>query len=143
MPVFHFPNRSPMDSLNILLVEDDSDDVELMRDALQERGIAFHLEAVKQGDAVLPFLKSCKKFPNIILLDLNLPKLHGREVLAKIKVDNDLKHIPVVILTTSSSQADKDYCLDAGATEFLTKPTTVDGFASCIQMILEIAGVKI
>lgn len=132
-----------MESLSILLVEDDPDDVELMRDALLEKDVAFNLDVVKQGDAVIPFLKSCKKFPNVILLDLNLPKLHGREVLVKLKEDADLKHIPVVILTTSSSQSEKDYCLEAGATEFLTKPTTVEGFASCISSILEIAGVKI
>ncbi|MBL0743163.1 response regulator [Chryseolinea lacunae] len=132
-----------MESLSILLVEDDPDDVELMRDALLEKDIAFNLDVVKQGDAVIPFLKSCKKFPNVILLDLNLPKLHGREVLVKLKEDADLKHIPVVILTTSSAQSEKEYCLEAGATEFLTKPTTVEGFASCIASILEIAGVKI
>jgi CheY-like chemotaxis protein len=128
-----------LNTLNILLVEDDQDDVELMQDALEDNGIDFTIEVVRQGDKVLPFLSSCKNFPNIILLDLNLPKMHGREVLSRIKLSEEFKHIPVAILTTSSSQAEKEFCLSAGATGFLTKPSTVDGFNKTIQSIVEIA----
>lgn len=130
---------SGVNALNILLVEDDQDDVELMQDALRDNDINFTLEIVRQGDKVIPFLKMCKNFPNVILLDLNLPKMHGREVLSRIKLSADFKHIPVAILTTSSSQAEKEFCLSAGATDFLTKPSTVEGFNKTIQCIMDIA----
>jgi CheY-like chemotaxis protein len=125
--------------LYILLVEDDQDDVELMQDALRDNGIEFTMEVVKQGDKVIPFLKVCKDFPNIILLDLNLPKMHGREILSRIKLSDDFKQIPVAILSTSSSNSEREFCLSAGATMFLTKPTTVDGFNKTIKAIMEIA----
>jgi CheY-like chemotaxis protein len=125
--------------LNILLVEDDQDDVELMQDALKDNGVQFKMDVVRQGDKVLPFLKMCKNFPSIILLDLNLPKMHGREVLSRIKLSEDFRHIPIAILTTSSTQAEKEFCLSAGASHFLTKPSTVEGFNKTIQQILRIA----
>ena len=125
--------------LNILLVEDDQDDVELMQDALRDNDVQFTMEIVRQGDKVLPYLKSCKNLPSVILLDLNLPKMHGREVLSRIKLSEDLKQIPVVILTTSSSQSEKEFCLSAGASQFLTKPSTVEGFNKTIDIILKIA----
>jgi CheY-like chemotaxis protein len=128
-----------VDPLKILLVEDDQDDVELMEDVLREKGVHFTLDVIKQGDKVISFLKMGKNFPNVILLDLNIPKLHGRDVLARLKADDDLRHIPVVILTTSSTPAEKEYCLKAGAHQFLTKPTTVDGFDSSIRTILAVA----
>ena len=125
--------------LNILLVEDDQDDVELMQDALRDNDIRFHMEIVRQGDKVLPYLKACKNLPSVILLDLNLPKMHGREVLSRIKLSDEFKHIAVVILTTSSSQTEKEFCLSAGAAHFLTKPSTVDGFNKTIETIMKIA----
>lgn len=128
-----------LNTLNILLVEDDQDDVELMQDALRDNNVAFTMDIVRQGDKVIPFLKMCKNFPNVILLDLNLPKMHGREVLSRIKLSDDFKHIPVAILTTSSSAAEKEFCLSAGATDFLTKPSTVEGFNKTIRAILTIA----
>jgi CheY-like chemotaxis protein len=124
--------------MNILLVEDDQDDVELMQDALRDKGIQFSMDVVRQGDKVLPFLALCKNLPNIILLDLNLPKMHGREVLTRIKLSEDFRNIPVAILTTSSSKAEKEFCLSAGASHFLTKPSTVDGFNKTIDLILKI-----
>jgi CheY-like chemotaxis protein len=130
---------STVNTLNILLVEDDQDDVELMQDALKDNGVLFKMDVVRQGDKVLPYLKMCKNFPNIILLDLNLPKMHGREVLSRIKLSEDFRHIPVAILTTSSSQAEKEFCLSAGATYFLTKPSTVEGFNKTIGAIMKIA----
>jgi CheY-like chemotaxis protein len=121
------------------LVEDDQDDVELMQDALRDNGIDFKMDVVKQGDKVIPYLKGCKSFPNVILLDLNLPKMHGREILSRIKLSDEFRQIPVAILTTSSSQAEKEFCLSAGAGHFLTKPSTVDGFNKTIETILKIA----
>ena len=128
-----------LNTLNILLVEDDQDDVELLQDALKDNGIPFTMEIVRQGDKVIPHLSTSKNFPNIILLDLNLPKMHGREVLSRIKLSEDFRHIPVAILTTSSSQAEKEFCLSAGAKHFLTKPSTVEGFNKTIDEIMKIA----
>lgn len=133
---------APMPNNNkiaILLVEDDQDDVELMQDALRDNGIDFKMDVVKQGDKVLPYLNSVTEFPHVILLDLNLPKMHGREILSRIKLSKEFSHIPVAILTTSSSQAEKEFCLSAGAAHFLTKPSTVDGFNKTIDTILKIA----
>lgn len=128
-----------VNTLNILLVEDDQDDVELMQDALRDNDVQFTMDVVRQGDKVIPHLKACKNLPNVILLDLNLPKMHGREVLSRIKLSSDFRHIPVAILTTSSSQTEKEFCLSAGATHFLTKPSTVEGFNKTIETILKIA----
>jgi CheY-like chemotaxis protein len=126
-------------TLNILLVEDDQDDVELMQDALRDKGIQFDMDIIRQGDKVIPFLRASKSVPDIVLLDLNLPKMHGREVLSRIKMSEDFRHIPVAILTTSSSLAEKEFCLSAGASQFLTKPSTVEGFNNTIDLILKIA----
>ena len=130
---------SSLSPLHILLVEDDQDDVELLQDALQDNGVKFTMEIVRQGDKVIPFLNACKDLPHVILLDLNLPKMHGREVLSRIKLSEDFKHIPVTILTTSSSQAEKEFCLSAGATNFLTKPSTVEGFNKTVRSIMDVA----
>lgn len=128
--------------LNILLVEDDQDDIDLMQDALRDNGVDFALEVIKQGDKAIPYLESCKKFPDIILLDLNLPKIHGRDILDSIKSSHNFKSIPVVILTTSSSKVDMEYCVKAGANLFITKPYTVEGFKEMVVSIVEIANGK-
>jgi CheY-like chemotaxis protein len=101
------------------------------------------MEVIKQGDKVIPYLELCKNFPDIILLDLNLPKMHGREILERIKSTPDFKNIPVAILTTSSSREDIQFCLKAGANAFLTKPSTVEGFDETIHAILDLASKKV
>ena len=125
--------------LNILLIEDDQDDIDLMQDSLRDNEVDFSMEVIKQGDKAIPYLESCKKFPDIILLDLNLPKVHGREILGSIKSSHLFKNIPVVILTTSSSRDDLEYCLKAGANTYMTKPSTVEGFNETVTAIIEIA----
>ena len=125
--------------LNILLIEDDQDDIDLMQDALRDNGIDFTIVVIKQGDKAIPYLESCKKFPDVILLDLNLPKIHGREILDSIKSSHTYKNIPVVILTTSSAKEDIEYCVKAGANSFITKPYTVDGFRETVAAIVEVA----
>ena len=132
-----------MNKLNILLIEDDQDDIDLMQDTLNDNGVDFTLEVIKQGDRVIPYLEMCQSFPDIILLDLNLPKMHGREILERIRSAPDFKNIPVAILTTSSSREDIQFCLKAGANAFLTKPSTVDGFNETIAAILELAAKKV
>jgi CheY-like chemotaxis protein len=125
--------------INLLLVEDDPDDVELMRQALEDNGLEFSMEVVNHGDKVIPHLETCKKFPDVIVLDLNLPKLHGREVLKRIKAMDTFSTIPVAILTTSSSQTERDHCLNAGADAFITKPSSVPGFNDMVATIMGVA----
>jgi CheY-like chemotaxis protein len=125
--------------LNILLIEDDQDDIDLMQDAFRDNGVDCSIDVIKQGDKAIPYLESCKKFPDVVLLDLNLPKIHGREVLDLIKSSHIYKNIPVVILTTSSAREDIDYCLKAGANSFLTKPSTVVGFKETVVAIVDVA----
>ena len=125
--------------LSILLVEDDPDDIELMHDALKDNNIPFMLETIKQGDAVLPYLEKANAHPDVIVLDLNLPKMHGREVLKGIKTNPGIAHIPVVILTTSSAKKEIDYCIQNGATQYLIKPVTIEGFNETVSSIVKVA----
>lgn len=120
----------------ILLVEDDPDDVELMHQALIDYGVSYSIETINQGDQVLPFLETSKKFPSIIVLDLNIPKLHGREVLKKLKGSNRFSGIPVAILTTASSAAERENSLRDGADVFITKPSSVSGFKEMVASII-------
>ena len=122
----------------ILHVEDDSDDVELLQEAFDNNDLSVSIEVLKQGDVVLPWLESGKMLPNVIVMDLNLPKLHGREILGRIKSHPKFKSIPLVVLTTSSSQTDLDYCLKLGADEFITKPSTVEGFNRTVAIIMDV-----
>lgn len=125
-------------TLRILLVEDDPDDVELLESALRENNIGFQSTVIAQGDQVLKHLELCKFFPDIIILDLNLPKMHGKEVLIQLKRSDDIKQIPVVILTTSSSPSERDFCLRAGASVFLIKPVTLAEFNAAVQTIVSL-----
>lgn len=128
-----------MNPLNILLVEDDPDDVDLLQAAFKKAHIAFHMDTIMQGDSVLPHLNTHSPLPDVIVLDLNLPRMHGREVLKMIKTSSSFHNIPVAILTTSSSIADREFCQQAGAEVFLTKPTTVEGFQDITKAILRAA----
>lgn len=126
-------------ALRILLVEDDPDDIELMHDALKENNILFNMETLKQGDAVLPYLEKTAPQPDVIILDLNLPKLHGREILKGIKANPQTCNIPVVILTTSSAKKEIDYCIQNGASKYLIKPVTIQGFTETVHSIVKVA----
>ncbi|MBA3924020.1 MAG: response regulator [Nostocaceae cyanobacterium] len=126
--------------IEVLLVEDNPGDARLTRIALEEGNMHIHLNVVEDGVEAMAFLRKQGKYaevahPDLVLLDLNLPKKSGTEVLAQIKADETLKRIPVVILTTS--QADKDileaYNLYANC--YITKPVDFDQFVSIIQSI--------
>lgn len=126
--------------VEILLVEDNPADVRLTREALNEGKVRSTLHVVGDGEAALAFLRregrhAGAAHPDLILLDLNLPRKDGREVLAEIKEDPDLKHIPVVVLTTSTAEEDilRTYNLHANC--FVTKPVQLDQFLSCVKSI--------
>jgi two-component system response regulator len=131
-----------MKPIEILLVEDNPGDVDLAREALESCKVHNTLHVVGDGEAAMAFLRrqgthATAPRPNLVLLDLNLPKKDGREVLAEIKADADLKRIPVVILTTSKAEEDilKSYNLHANC--FITKPFDLNQFAKVVQAIEE------
>ncbi|MBN3882972.1 MAG: response regulator [Nostoc sp.] len=126
--------------IEVLLVEDNPGDAQLTRIALEDSKISIHLNVVEDGVEAMAFLRKQEKYakaahPDIILLDLNLPRKDGREVLAEIKGDENLKRIPVVVLTTSQAEEDilKAYNLCANC--YITKPVDFDQFVKIVQSI--------
>lgn len=123
--------------LNILLIEDDIDDIELLEEALKGNDVQYKMEVVMEGDHVFPHINNSEILPEIIILDFNLPKVHGKDVLKQIKSSEKFRRIPLVVLTTSSSQDDIDYAYSLGADKFITKPTTLQDFNIAISLIVE------
>ncbi len=126
--------------VDILLVEDSPADVRLTREALKEAKVLNELHVVQDGIEALAFLRKAGKYassplPDLILLDLNLPRKDGREVLAEIKQDGQLKRIPVVVLTTSRAEEDvmRSYNLHANA--YVTKPVDLKQFLEVVRSI--------
>ena len=126
-------------NIRILLIEDDQDDIDLLMDAVKENGIHAEFEILMQGNRIISWLEESKTIPDIIVMDLNLPKMHGREVLKHIKQHYKTRLVPVLVLTTSSQPEEKQYCLQHGAGQFITKPATTDGFASLVETISRMA----
>jgi chemotaxis family two-component system response regulator Rcp1 len=126
--------------IEILLVEDNPGDVRLTREALNEGKVRNNLFVAQNGIDALDFLRRSNGNedaiqPDLILLDLNLPKMDGRELLAEIKKDKDLKRIPVVILTTSEAEEDVVRTYNLHANCYITKPVDLDQFISVIKAI--------
>lgn len=126
--------------VQILLVEDNPGDIRLTMEALKDSPLRNQLHVAKDGVEAIDFLRKRGKYlsaptPDLILLDLNLPRKDGREVLSEIKTDENLKMIPVVILTTSEAEQDiiKSYKLHANC--FITKPADLDDFIYAIRQI--------
>ncbi len=124
----------------VLLAEDSPGDVRLTQEAFRDANRSIRLQVVSDGVEAMAFLRQEGDYidaprPDLILLDLNLPKMDGREVLAQIKQDDHLKTIPTVILTTSDAEADikKSYQLQANC--YLSKPVQFDEFASLVRSI--------
>lgn len=131
------PQPQPVE---VLLVEDDAGDELMTREAFEDNKIGNTLHVVRDGLEALDFLYQREEHveaprPDLILLDLNLPKYDGRQVLEKIKSDPDLSHIPVVVLTTSAAEEDilRSYKLHANA--YVTKPVDLDQFIKAIRQI--------
>ena len=126
--------------IEILLVEDNPGDVRLTKEALKEGKVYSNLHWVKDGVEAMEFLRRQGKHadaprPDIILLDLNLPKKDGREVLQDIKNDTDLKRIPVVVLTTSKAEEDVLRTYNLHANCYVTKPVDLDQFIRVVESI--------
>ena len=129
-----------VDVIDILLVEDNPGDRRLTAEALKEARIGNELHAVNDGAAAIAFLRRQGEYvdaprPGLVLLDLNLPKMDGREVLREIKQDPGLKSIPVVILTTSEAAQDISNTYEAHANCYITKPVDFEQFMNVVRSI--------
>ncbi len=128
--------------IEILLVEDNPGDARLAVEALREAKVGNRLSVVPDGVEAVAFLRREGRYgqaprPDLILLDLNLPKKDGREVLAEIKADADLKRIPVVVLTTSKAEQDVLRMYELHANCYITKPVDLDQFMHVVRSIEE------
>jgi len=128
--------------LEILLVEDNKGDIGLITEFLSDAKVITNIHIAEDGEEAIRFLCSKDKFlgstlPDIIILDLNLPKKDGREVLKEIKENDDLKNIPVIILTTSSAEKDILRVYDLHANAYIVKPLDFDEFMKVIKSITD------
>jgi len=128
--------------IEILLVEDNPGDIRLTQETLKEFELRSNISVARNGEEALAFLRCEGPYgdavrPDLILLDLNLPKKNGHEVLAEIKADEKLRRIPVVVLTTSRAEQDVIRAYDLHANCYITKPVDLDQFGTAIRALLE------
>ncbi|TAK12137.1 MAG: response regulator [Anaerolineae bacterium] len=130
----------PMELIEILLVEDNPGDIRLTQEALGEGRLLNRLHVVMDGEEALDFLHQRGKYaqavwPDLILLDLNLPKLNGQEVLAAVKGDPKLRKIPVIVLTTSEAEKDILHSYSLHANSYIVKPVSLEKFVKVIASL--------
>ena len=127
---------APSRPRDILLVEDDAADAMLIEEALLQRGAARTITVVQDGIAALEHLRDPElPRPDVIVLDLNMPRMNGRELLAVLKADPELKVVPVVVLSTSNSPEDVSGAYRRHANAYITKPVNLDEFINAVQSI--------
>jgi CheY-like chemotaxis protein len=127
-------------TIEVLLVEDDPGDVLLTKEAFADNKVKNNLNIVSDGEEAVAYLRRQEPFaeasrPDLVLLDLNLPRKDGREVLKDIKADPDLRSIPVVVLTTSEADEDILHSYDLHANAYVTKPVDFDSFIRIVRQI--------
>lgn len=132
--------RSSGSLIEILMVEDNPADVRLTIEAFKDAKVLNRMNVVEDGEAAMLYLRREDRYanaprPDIVLLDLNLPKKDGREVLAEIKADPDLKRIPVVVLTTSEDQKDIFKAYDLHVNAYIAKPVDLDQFIRIVEVV--------
>ena len=132
--------RSEASPIEILLVEDDPGDALITREALEHSKVLNNLQCLANGEEAIAYLRRTGEYtdatrPDLILLDLNLPRVDGREVLAEIKADPDLRRIPVVVLTTSAAEEDILRSYDLHANAYVTKPVDFDRFVEVVRKV--------
>ena len=129
--------RGPAD---ILLIEDDSGDVLLLKEAFKACRDRHHFSVVENGEEAIAFLRRQGKYadaptPDLVLLDLNMPRKDGREALQEIKADPKLRRIPVVVMTTSKAEEDIFRSYDSGASSYITKPVTFERLVDLMKTL--------
>lgn len=127
-----------MKPVDILLVEDNPGDVRLTQEAMREVGMSHTLHVARHGAEAMDFLSQCGDFidaprPDLVLLDLNLPRLNGREVLKQMKNDPELRRIPVIVFSTSDAQRDVADSYDLHANCYIIKPVDFDEFLEVVR----------
>jgi len=131
------------ESITILMADDDPDDRFMTRDAFKEARLLNDLRFVENGEELIDYLRRRGKYvdvkdsprPGLILLDLNMPRKDGREALAEIKADTDLRRIPIVILTTSKAEEDVVRTYNLGSNSYITKPVSFEGLVTTIKAL--------
>jgi len=126
----------------ILYIEDDRGDVDLLQYAINMiPGNRCHLSVIEDGEKAMTFIeqrdKNPQESPNLILLDLNLPRVHGRDVLLKLKGSAELCRIPVIVLTTSARQEDVDFCYEAGANAYIKKAIGFKEYQETVRRLID------
>lgn len=129
-----------MKPLQVLLVEDNPGDAELTRQSLSTSKLSISLTTVDDGEKALKYLRKAPPYqkadrPDLVLLDLNLPKLSGGEVLREIKTDKHLKSVPVIVLTSSEEETEISRCYDEGANCYIVKPVDFNSFLAVVNLI--------
>ncbi|WP_394801764.1 MULTISPECIES: response regulator [Tenacibaculum] len=122
--------------INILLIEDNLIEIMKMKRTISLLKLDHTIHEAKNGEEALKILEDKSKFPDLILLDLNMPKISGIEFLTILKKDDDLKHIPTVILTTSDNQKDLEKCFEIGVSGYILKPLKYDDYVKKIENVL-------
>jgi CheY-like chemotaxis protein len=130
-------------AFTILIADDDAEDCLLLAEAVREAGLAHRICTVPDGEALLDYLGGCDRYqtaqpsprPDLILLDLNMPRRDGREALRLLKQDQRLRRIPVVVLTTSTAPTDIAMAYEAGASSYLSKPATFQGWIELVGLL--------
>jgi CheY-like chemotaxis protein len=128
--------------IEILMVDDSMGDIRLAQEALKEARVRNRLSVVHDGEEAMAFLRRQDGFadaprPDLVLLDLNMPRMDGRQVLAEIKGDPALRSIPVVVLTTSEAEADIVKAYDLHANAYITKPVDLEAFLDAVKVVEE------
>lgn len=135
--------KRPPVSITIVMADDDADDRQMTREALEKSHPGPDLRFVTDGVELLDYLRRRGRFappaeapwPGLILLDLNMPRKNGREVLAELKADPELRRIPVVIMTTSNAEDDISCTYDLGANSYIRKPVTFSGLVEVMRLL--------
>jgi len=129
----------PMRAMQLLLVEDSASDIRLVKEALKETGVPVQMTIMRDGVEALEHLRNVELGfagrPDIILLDLNLPRKNGREVLSEVKSSPNLKQIPVLVMTSSQSDEDVNQCYALNANCYITKPGDLDNYIDVVRAI--------
>jgi CheY-like chemotaxis protein len=131
------------ETISILIADDDADDRLMAREALEECRLANHIDFVEDGVELMEYLRAQGRYaatgatsrPGLIILDLNMPKMDGREALREIKADPTLRRIPVVVMTTSKAEEDIYRTYDLGVNSFITKPVTFEGLVAVMRIL--------
>lgn len=120
---------------HLLLVEDNEHDVELARAALEESEVRCRVSVARDGQEALDLLRGEGHQPDLVLLDLNMPRVSGHEVLRALKGDAALRHVPVVVFTTSNEALDREACAAAGADDYMLKPGRFDQLVEAVNRL--------